>query len=101
DQAAGIAVVGAGPLLGFGKKTMVRVANFFFLTFLKTKIKKDPPQADGYVAHYRMLDLAEPAHELGDQAPRNSVRQQEVDVLLLEHLQDPGMKRHPVVNSLG
>jgi len=101
DQNVRIALDRAAALLKFADEAIVQAAELCFLGFLQIEIREEPPQADRYVAHQWMLDLAEPAHELGHQAPRDPVRQQEIDVLLLEHPQNPGMKCHPAVNSLG
>ena len=55
------------------------------LRLAQVEIGEQAPDADRQVAHQRLLDLAEPAHEPGQQPARDAVGQQEVEVLLLEH----------------
>jgi len=64
-------------------------------------LEKEAPQADGDVPHQGLLDLAEPAHELREQPAGNPVGEQEIEVLLLEQVQNPGPQRHGAVNSIG
>jgi hypothetical protein len=56
---------------------------------------------DRGIPHQRLLDLAEPAHEPGQQSPRNAVGQQEIDVFLLHDPEELGVDRHAAVKSPG
>ena len=69
-----------------------------FLRLAQVEIGEQPPHADRQVAHQRLLDLAEPAHESRQQAARNAVGEQEIDVLLLRvHSQNRDADRHGAV----
>ena len=60
-------------------------------------VAKQPPQRDREIAHERLLDLAEPAHETREQAARDTVGQKKVDVLLQKHFCQSGAHCHETV----
>ena len=101
DQDGWIGVDRPGAVLELPGEALVHAAEIGFLRLRQIQIGKEPPQPDREVAHQRLLDPAEPAHELGQQPPGNAVGQQEIDVLLLKHTQHLGSQRHGPVNSLG
>src|SRR5579864_234534 len=69
--------------------------------FAEIEIAEQPPQADREVAHQGLLDLAEPADELGRQPPRNAVGEEEIDILLRQQAPDLRADRHGFVKRSG
>jgi hypothetical protein len=71
------------------------------LRLAEIEIGEEAPDRYGEVAHQRLLDAAEPAHEPGRQAAGNAVGQQEIEVILLQRVEDGGSHRHVTVKSMG
>ena len=90
DDNCGIRIDGRAPSLSSRVKQSCMLLNLRLLGLAEVEVREQPPQPDRRVADQRLLDLAEPAHELRQQAPRDAVGQQEVDVLLLKDLGDRG-----------
>ena len=60
----------------------------------EVEIGEQAPQEDAGRAQPRLLDPAQPTHELRQPAPRNAVGQQEIDVFLLNDAIDQGAGSH-------
>jgi hypothetical protein len=86
--------------LEFADEAVMQAGELRFLCLLQAQVGEAAPDPDRQRAHQRLLDLAEPAHEAGEQLPRNAVGQQEIDVFLLQDAQHRGAHRHgPVTLS--
>jgi hypothetical protein len=59
-----------------------------FLRFAQVQIGKKLPDTERHVAHKRLLDLTEPAHEPGRQPAGNAIGQQKIEILLLSQSRD-------------
>ena len=88
DQDVGRAVDRARAVLELADEAVVQAAELGLFGFAQIEVGEQPPERDREVADERLLDLAEPADELGRQPPRNAVGEQEIDVFLLEDPQD-------------
>src|SRR5262249_4281227 len=97
---AGIPVDRPRAVLELPDEAVVHAAKLRVLGLAQVEVGEKTPDADGQVAHQRLLDAAEPPHEPGRQAPRNAVGQQEVEVLLLQDVEDGGADRHAAVKSM-
>ena len=86
-------------VLQFASEAIVHAAKMRLLRFAQVEVRENPPRADREIAHQRLLDLAEPSYELCRQTARNPIREQEIDVLLLEHTENLGTHRHGSVTS--
>jgi hypothetical protein len=73
----------------------VHAREFAFLGFSEVKVRKIFPDRNRTVSHQWLFDFAEPAHELGQQATRQSVGQQEVQVFLIEQVLDLMTQANP------
>jgi hypothetical protein len=86
-----------GTVLELAGKAVVHALEAPFARLAEVKVGEQPPGRDRQLAHERLLDLAEPAHEPRHQTARNSVGEQEVDVLLLAHFGNCGPDCHETV----
>ena len=82
----GIGIDRPGAVLQLAGEAVVQARELGLLRLAQVEVGEQPPEPDRQVAHERLLDLAEPAHEPGRQPPRNAVGQQEIEVFLLEDL---------------
>ena len=80
-------------------KQSCRLRKRAFFASLQVEIGEQAPDADRQIAHQRLLDLAEPAHELRGQPARNAVGEQEVDVLLLQRCADSSERTVMVLST--
>ena len=85
----------------FARKTIVQALEFGLLGLRQIEIGKQPPARDRGIAHKRVLDLAEPAHEARQRRPRDAVGQQEIQVLLLCEAGDQAPYCHQSVSRIG
>ena len=97
----GAAIDRARALLQLPDEAIVHAAELGIPRVPQVEVGEEAPQADGDVPHQGLLDLAEPAHEPREQPAGNPVGEQEIEVLLLEQIQNPGPQRHGAVNSIG
>src|SRR5579875_381934 len=97
DQHRGVRIDGPGSFLEFANEAIMHAAKLGLFRFAEIKVAEHAPYADGEAAHQRLLDLAEPPHELSRQTPRNAVGQQEVQVLLMGDLRDKRSNCHDLV----
>ena len=100
DQDFGPAVDRARAVLELPGEAVVHAAKARLLRLAQIQVREEAPHPDRQVAHHRLLDPAEPAHELGGQPARDPVGEQEIDVLLLDQPQDLRSKRHGIVKSV-
>src|SRR6516165_9896996 len=101
DEDFGIVVDRARSLLELPDEAIVHAAKVRLLRLAQIQIGEEAPQGDRQVAHQRLLDLAEPAHELRGQPAGDPVGEQEIEVLLRQHTQNLGAERHRAVTSFG
>src|SRR5262249_1412187 len=101
DEDLGAAIDWARSVLELADEAIVHAAKVLFLGLAQIQVAEETPEPHRQVAQQRLLDPAEPAHELRDQAARNSVGQQEVEVLLRQQAQNLGSQRHRAVTSIG
>jgi hypothetical protein len=71
-----------------------------FLGLAQVEIAEQAPQKDADRAQPRLLDPAQPTHELRQPAPWNAVGQEEIDVFLLDDAIDQGSGSHLNVTRL-
>ena len=58
------------------------------------EVGEETPHRDRQIAHKRLADLAEPAHEARQRDARYAVGEQEVQLLLLQQSVEPGFRFH-------
>ncbi len=81
---AGIGIDRPRAGLQLADEAVVQAGEVRFLRLVQAQVGEQPPDRDRKVAHQRLLDPAEPAHEAGQQLARNAVGEQEIEVLLLQ-----------------
>src|SRR5262249_11029549 len=82
DEDLGVAIDRARSVLELADEAIVQAAKVLLLGLAQIQVAEKTPEPDRQVAQQRLLDPAEPTHEPRGQAARNSVGQQEVEVLL-------------------
>jgi hypothetical protein len=101
DENLGAAIDRARTVLELADEAIVQAAKVRFFRFAQIEIGKETPQGNREVAHQRLLDLAEPAHELRGQPTGDPVGEQEVEIFLLHEPQKAGPERHRAVTCIG
>src|SRR5262249_46055199 len=101
DEDFGVVVDRARALPELPDEAIVQAAKTRLLRLAQVQVGEEAPQGDRQVAHQRLFDPAEPAHELRGQPAGNPVGEQEIEVLLLQQTQNPGAKRHRAVTCVG
>src|SRR5262249_35824908 len=84
-------------VLELARETVLHAAKLALARLAEVEIGEQAPGRDRELAHQRLLDLAEPAHEPRQQATWNPVREQKVNVLLLTDFCDGGTDCHETV----
>ena len=82
-RCAGSPSTGRAPSFSWRVKHCMQALESRLLGFAEVEVGEQAPQEDAGRAQPRLLDPAQPAHELRQPAPRNAVGQQEIDVFLL------------------
>jgi hypothetical protein len=89
-----IAVDGTDAVLQLAGKARVQALEARFLGLAEVEVAEQAPQEDAGRGEPRLLDPAQPTHELREPAPRNAVGQEEIDVFLLDDAIDQGAGSH-------
>jgi len=76
-----IAIDRARVRLELADEAIVHAAKVPFLGVTQVQAGEQAPHADREATHQRLLDLAEPAHELSGEPPGNPVGDQEIEIL--------------------
>ena len=83
----GPCIDGSDAVLELAGEAVVEAAELTLARFVQLRIAgEELPRRNRQIPNERLLDLGQPAHQAGQRATRNPVRQQKVDVLLLKHL---------------
>ena len=93
-QGAGVGIDWTHAVPQFAGKALVHALEARFLRFAQVEIGEQPPQGYTNAADQRLLDAAQPPHELRQQPAWNAVGEQKVDVLLLNNAGDQGFCSH-------
>src|ERR1700743_627976 len=96
----GIGVDGPRAVLQPPREAGVQALEMCFLGLAEVEIGEQAPQKDTDRAQPRLLDPAQPTHELRQPASWNAVGQEEVDIFLLDDAIDQGAGSHLNVTRL-
>ena len=99
DRRIGIGRPQAGTKLA--GETVVHALEFALPGFRKVELGEQPPACDRQVAHERIFDLAEPAHEAGQRGARDTIGQEEIEIFLLCEGGDESFHCHEFVSRTG
>jgi phage terminase Nu1 subunit (DNA packaging protein) len=87
--------------LAFADAAVGQAVEALFLRIAQVESGKQLPGADRHIAHQRLADLPEPAHEASQRDARDAVVEKEVQVFLLQHVVSKLSKIHASVKSSG
>ncbi len=73
----------SGSVFEFACEAVVHAAKCRLLCLAQIKLREERPNADGKVAYPRGLNLADASHPVGEPESRQAVRQQKVEVFLV------------------
>ena len=90
DQDGRIWVDGPRSDLQLADEAVVQAAKLGRRGVAQIDVGELAPQTERQITHPWILDPGEPPHELGEQAPRDAIGEQEVQVLLLEEAAQQG-----------
>ncbi len=83
--AAGSGSIGPRAFLQLADEAVAQTREMALLRLAEIEVAKQPPDADGNIAHQRLLDPAEPTHEPRGEPPGDAVRQREVETFVLRN----------------
>ena len=76
----------SGTVLELACEAVVHAAKCGLLGLAQIKLREESPDTDGQVAQPRRFNLAKAPHPLGEPAPGQAIRQQKVDVFLVQEI---------------
>ena len=80
--------------LQFANKAIVQTGELRLARFTHIQPGKEPPYRNRRIAHQRLLDLAEPAHEACQRVARQAIGEQKIQLFVLQQILDGLLKIH-------